>query len=407
MDSMKMKKTVLVLCFLLALVGARPAAGCSIPVFEYALQFWMPADYEVFVFHEDPLSQQQQALVSELQELADYRKAERLNARVTRADVTGELAEEVQKLWEQQSPTATPWLVVCLPGMGMELFPVWSGELVRENVKMLAGSPLRSRLAEQILSGTSIVWVLMESGQQQNDDRAAELIQEALPRLEKELVLPIAYDYGYYGEEQDAESAPPEEHPELSFIRLQADSEQEEMIHSILSATLPQERWNPSEAPLAFPVFGRGRVLDVLAGEEINARNVEDLCRFLTGACQCTIKAQNPGLDLMMAANWEDWQMESTPEAAPATQLENVELTGLFTESEEREEAVEDAGAPEEVPPAADPLAEEDPVAGQETAAPANAGGNWLTRSIILSVLAVAACAVAGTLILRRKHGSA
>ena len=406
---MKAIKTVLALLIISAVIGVQSASACTTPVFEYALQFWMPADYEVFVFHEGPLFGQHQQIVTELEELSDYRRVDRLNVRVTRADIAGEMPEHVQKLWEGQSSQETPRLVVCLPPMARELFPIWSGELTAENIEMLAGSPLRTRIAKELLGGTSILWVLLESGNQQQDEAAAKVIHEALPKLEEELVLPMPYDYGYYEEEgEDGEEAaePEAEHPELNLIRVAADSPDEKLVLSVLSASLPEERWKPSQAPLAFPVFGRGRVLDVLVGEEISERNIEDISWFLTGACQCTVKAQNPGLDLLMAANWDDWQMDTTAEAT-AGELENVELTGVFSEAEEPEEPAATEPAETDPTDVADPASETSQAAETtEQAEATEEGGDWLARSILLAALAVAACAVAGTLLLRRKYSA-
>ena len=53
-------------------------------------------------------------------------------------------------------------------------------------------------------------------------------------------------------------------------------------------------------------MFGRGRAYDGLVGERLTPQSIEDACRFLTGACQCTVKAQNPGLDLLMRVSWDD-----------------------------------------------------------------------------------------------------
>jgi hypothetical protein len=47
-------------------------------------------------------------------------------------------------------------------------------------------------------------------------------------------------------------------------------------------------------------------VYDALVGERLTPQTIEDACRFLTGACQCTVKAQNPGIDLLMSVAWDD-----------------------------------------------------------------------------------------------------
>ena len=55
---------------------------------------------------------------------------------------------------------------------------------------------------------------------------------------------------------------------------------------------------------MAFPIFGRGRALYALAGKGITKENVWEASFFLAGDCSCQIKAENPGTDLLMAADW-------------------------------------------------------------------------------------------------------
>ena len=58
------------------------------------------------------------------------------------------------------------------------------------------------------------------------------------------------------------------------------------------------------DEPMAFPVFGRGRVLYALVGAGVNADNVRHALDFLVGGCSCTIKRENPGVDLLLTADW-------------------------------------------------------------------------------------------------------
>ena len=58
------------------------------------------------------------------------------------------------------------------------------------------------------------------------------------------------------------------------------------------------------DEPVVFPVFGRGRVLGTLAGDEIEAQNIQDVIAFLLNPCSCQIKIANPGFDLLMRADW-------------------------------------------------------------------------------------------------------
>jgi hypothetical protein len=57
--------------------------------------------------------------------------------------------------------------------------------------------------------------------------------------------------------------------------------------------------------PMVFPVFGRGRALLPLIGAGITAKNIHDSAAFLAGPCSCEVKEQNPGFDLLLAADWD------------------------------------------------------------------------------------------------------
>jgi len=69
------------------------------------------------------------------------------------------------------------------------------------------------------------------------------------------------------------------------------------------------ENWDPElktdEEPVAFAMFGRGRALGPIVGEEINPEWIGDVCVYLTGACSCQIKRDNPGWDILLMVDWE------------------------------------------------------------------------------------------------------
>jgi len=60
------------------------------------------------------------------------------------------------------------------------------------------------------------------------------------------------------------------------------------------------------DEPIAFPVFARSIALYALLGQGITPVTIERACRFLAGPCSCVVKAENPGTDLLVSANWED-----------------------------------------------------------------------------------------------------
>ena len=68
-----------------------------------------------------------------------------------------------------------------------------------------------------------------------------------------------------------------------------------------------------SKGPMAFPVFGRGRVLYALVGAGITVDTVRRAGAFIGGECSCTIKHGNPGTDLLLVADWSDVHLSDAP----------------------------------------------------------------------------------------------
>jgi hypothetical protein len=56
---------------------------------------------------------------------------------------------------------------------------------------------------------------------------------------------------------------------------------------------------------MVFPLFGRGRAMPALVGAGITPENIKDAAAFLAGPCSCEVKRDNPGVDLLLTADWE------------------------------------------------------------------------------------------------------
>jgi hypothetical protein len=81
--------------------------------------------------------------------------------------------------------------------------------------------------------------------------------------------------------------------------------------------------------PIVFPMFGRGRVLDALIGPQIDKDVIEDACAFLIGPCSCIVKNQNPGIDMVMAVDWEA-ALSGQKSAIPKVDPPPLTGTGAF-----------------------------------------------------------------------------
>lgn len=293
-------------CLALMLAGERVAMGCSVPVFRYALEHWIPDAYHAAVLHRGPLSPDDRQRLEQLRP-RDVDGQPLVNLKVEAVDLDGELPDKFRRQSEALAGAGLPMLILGRPGAtGV----VWSGGLTDDAVRRVVDSPLRQTIVQQLLEGESVVWVLLESGNAERDDAAWDELTTELQRLQKTLRLPTL-------DPQDAASlAASEESLKLSFTahRLPRDAEAEAVLREMLLSVEPDLR-DPSfrDEPMAFPIFGRGRVLYALIGAGINAETIEEACRFLTAGCQCTVKQQNPGVDLLLAAAWARYVVPTEP----------------------------------------------------------------------------------------------
>jgi hypothetical protein len=197
---------------------------------------------------------------------------------------------------------------------------VWSGPLAAETVDSILGSPVRERLVKSLLDGTSVVWIYLESGIKPVDDERYELLQAELERLQGEIKLPEIDPIDL----KELSTSPDNVKLKFETIRLSRDDPQDKMLVEMLLSTEPDLRDATFiEQPMAFAVFGRGRVLYSLIGDGLTPELIEEASRFLTGACQCTVKAQNPGSELLLSVDWDGLIAPSLPSEVDVT------LTGL------------------------------------------------------------------------------
>lgn len=292
--------------------------ACSVPVFRYALDHWMPDAYRIHILHRRELTEEQAQLVAGLKAQTVARFANAVVEVGKVDDVADPVLQAVidkseiqdQPLCVLQGPTETP-------GVYRD---VWSGPFTPETGAALLGSPLRDRIVRMLLDGTSVVWVYLDSGVKPVDDANFSMLEAELQRLERELELPEidAADL------QELSTSPDDVKLKLAAVRLSRDAPEEAALVQMLLSSEPDLRDATLIAePMAFPVFGRGRILYSLVGQGITPELIETASRFLSGSCQCTVKAQNPGVDLLLAVDWDGLISPSAP-----TEV-NVTLTGL------------------------------------------------------------------------------
>jgi hypothetical protein len=289
--------------------------ACSVPVFRYALEHWQPDPYVAFVFYSGELTAEQQAVVESMQP-ESVSGVPSANLFVKTVDVTADLEQDdvLNKIWQAHQSEALPWVVLHSPPKWGPPQTVWTGPLTSDNAKRLLDSPLRTTIKSKLVDGESVVWVYLECGRKDEDDKAFALLTAELDRLQTELELPEIEpeDLG------ELTVAPESLRIAFSALRLSKNDAAEQLFVQMLLGVEPDLRDDEFiNQPMAFPIFGRGRALYALVGNGIAPDLIEEASQFLTGACQCTVKRENPGVDLLMHVDWD--RLVEPTEAVDAT----------------------------------------------------------------------------------------
>ena len=89
----------------------------------------------------------------------------------------------------------------------------------------------------------------------------------------------------------------------FSILQVKRDDPKESLLVRMLAGPKAGELLEGK--PFVAPVFGQGRVLGAWPADTMDAEGIEEASFFLTGACSCQVKAQNPGWDLLLSVDWK------------------------------------------------------------------------------------------------------
>ena len=236
----------------------------------------------------------------------------------------------IEALWNAQTNTEPPWLVVLSPRRDTTNAPIWSSALRTPSVGAILSSPARNRIAESLLEGDSAVWLLVECGDTVRDEAAVDLLAGELKRLEKELRPAKA------GPGNQLKSDLPLI-PHFALIRVtRIDVAEEFLLNTLITAEDTMQR------PLAFPIFGRGRVLPPLTGRHLNEEAIGRHCKLLMGDCTNGIRETTQGSELLLGAHWNSIFEKASPvtpipstaaKATPASETLNSSPTNAVPET--------------------------------------------------------------------------
>jgi len=301
---MRTCKTTSLLAALVMLFPAPAARACDVPVFRWALERWgatAPEEcYELIVFHRGEFTAADKSVVDWLAK-CDWRTEAPINLIVNTVDLDGDMDDDTRAVWDRQESAEPPWMVLRFPPVLQAPFDLWAGPLDATAAQRVVDTPVRREIARYILDGTSAVWVLVESGDREKDEAVAALLTRQLDTVAKEMELPVPAEDPVAPE--PVEGYGPEVKIAFSVVRLSRNDPTERILLDTLLRSEPDLHSNSE--PMVFPVIGRGRALFVLIGKGINENNITGACVYIVGACTCEVKFQNPGIDLLMLADWD------------------------------------------------------------------------------------------------------
>ena len=327
------QRNLISLAVLGVLLLATNAHACRIPVFRYALERWPPGTFELVILHSGEFTPAQSDLVQLARERATDDNHP-VNLRVTTIALGDDpISPENQVLLratgiapaEVQSPQAA----LLFPRTRGETTIAWRGEFTSSNLDRLLDSPARQQTIDHLLGGDSAVWVLIEGPDATANEAAAATLETELARNSELIKLPSQEILE--AEEEFREDTAIELRVGFSLLRLKRDDPQEAaFIEMLLNC---ESDLSTFQEPIAIPIFGRGRTYYALVGKGIQPDLIEENCRFICGDCSCQVKEENPGSDLLFAANWEEGLRGSAfpeqvlPELSGIGSLEVIDLT--------------------------------------------------------------------------------
>lgn len=292
--------------FALLVVSATITQACKVPVFRYALERWPADNYGIVAVVNGERDQATAKAIAALQSLAK-----------SDANITTEIIDLAKlteaELWQVEgleNTDQTPLLQVFYPERDGQRRICWTGELTPDNVNAWIDSPLRSQIVTEIQSGVSAVWVLVEGPDDAQNAHLFGELESSLAEAMKTISIPDGVidrkTAGSYLKDHPGSSMDDVLRCDIPLqikftaLRLKRDNADETAFRAMVSGWTEQV-----ETPFVFPIFGRGRMIEPLTADAFEQSSVIAACRYLVGECSCSVKALNPGVDLILKTNWQ------------------------------------------------------------------------------------------------------
>jgi len=281
--------------------------ACKVPVFRYALERWAVDRYRMVAI----VNGEQDPAIGKL--LANFEAIGKSNANIDieLIDLATLSEEEFWQLEEFDDSLETPRLQVFYPEKDGRRIKCWEGALTAESISQWLDSPLRREIVNDIVTGGSAVFLLIDGSEAAQNEQIASQLREALAAATEQIEIPSgviargeANQYLVDHPEATMDDVLRSDVPlkvEFPLRRLARDDATESGLLAMVQGLVEE-----TEEPILVPIFGRGRMLDAMNATECDDDVILNVCRYMVGECSCTVKALNPGVDLILTVNWSE-----------------------------------------------------------------------------------------------------
>jgi len=372
--------------------GLPTARACSTPVFRYAMYRWPAAPYYVFYLHGGEPAKEDEAINKAVEEAYDAKTP--INIVLETVDASKQeqfdrMPKEVRDVWESKAEDVGALHAVFSP-WGIKQF---TGRLDAERLKAMVDSPVRQQIGKLFDEGNAMVMLILTGPKEEANRKAEKVVDEAvamaaggeIPTADdyfapEQFLPPPAEGEAAEGSEDaaaegeatatDEEKEKEDAEPKLKVAKLKlarADAKEQWLVRMLLAVEADLNEF-PDEA-MVFVVYGRARAMPPYIGKGITKENLADCMAFLAGACSCTVKDQNPGMDLLMQWDW-DATAEKMAEDDPQFASDPWEYQEFEPETEEPADGNSESESPAEDNSTSDAVAMAEPEAGTVDPAP-------------------------------------
>lgn len=226
--------------------------ACTTKVSEWVLLNAPPDQYTLVYFHNNPPEE---------------------TVRIQNASIGSEIKQaNIQFRSAEKKDAEQPYYALYY---GSRLFARYNDY---KDLKGLVSSPLREKIANEIMAGKLCVLLYLTTDNKVKDDKGLEIIQKALGSSPFKDIITVAG---------------------LSRNNI-------EEAHFVSMLLNVEDDLKRIPEPMLFGIFGRFKALEPLLGKGITEENINLMIDFLTADCSCLIKDNLPGTDILFTGNWEN-----------------------------------------------------------------------------------------------------